>query len=271
LPLVSVVQADFKDADQLSELMKGCEAVVNLVGILNEGKGGRFREVHVEHVDRLVEAARGAGVRRFLHMSALNADEAKGASAYLRTKGEGENRAHTRGGPGMAVTSFRPSVIFGPDDSFINRFAALLRVTPGPFPLACPYSRFAPVFVGDVAEAFTRALGDSRTYGRHYELCGPRVLTLRELVEYTAGHLGLRKRILGLPDLAARIQARIFERVPGKPFTHDNYLSLQVDSVCREDGLKALGIEATDLDAVVPAYLGRYGERQRLALLRRGG
>jgi NADH dehydrogenase len=269
LPLVSVVQADALDEGRLAELMQGCQAVVNLVGILNEGRGGRFRQVHVELVDRIVDAARAAGARRFLHMSALNADEAKGASLYLRTKGEGENRAHTLGGGAMAVTSFRPSVIFGPDDSFFNRFATLLRITPGPFPLACPDSRFAPVYVGDVAGALTRSLLDPEAHGRHFELCGPRVMTLRELVEYTARHLGLRKRVIGLPDLAARVQARILERIPGAPFTYDNYLSLQVDSVCRENGLKALGIEATDMDAVVPAFLGRRGQRARLALLRR--
>jgi NADH dehydrogenase len=270
LPLVSVVEADLRDTQGLAGLMKGCQAVVNLVGILNEGRDGSFRQVHVELVDRLVDAGRAAGIHRFLHMSALNADEAKGASLYLRTKGEGENRAHTLGGASMAVTSFRPSVVFGPGDGFLNRFATLLRLTPGPFPLACPESRFAPVYVGDVAEAVLRSLEDRRTHGRHYELCGPRVLSLRELVEYTARQLGVRKRIVGLPDFAARLQARIFERMPGKPFTYDNYLSLQVDSVCRENGLEALGIEPTDLDAVAPLHLGRRSQRARLSMLRRG-
>ena len=271
LPRISVVQADPRDTRALAELIKGCQAVVNLAGILNESRDGGFRQVHVELVDRIVEAARIAGARRFLHMSALNADEGKGASLYLRTKGEGENRAHTLGGATMAVTSFRPSVIFGREDSFFNRFATLVRTVPGPFPLACPDTRFAPVYVGDVAGALARSLQDARTHGRHYELCGPRILTLRELVEYTVRHSGVRRRVIGLPDFAARLQARILGLLPGKPFTYDNYLSLQVDSVCRENGLEALGMEPTDIDAVVPAFLGRIGERRRLSVLRRTG
>jgi NADH dehydrogenase len=253
----------------MTGLFEGCEAVVNLIGILNESRaGGTFRQVHVELVDRIVDAARGAGVPRLVHMSALNANEGKGSSLYLRTKGEGENRAHTLGGATMGVTSFRPSVIFGPDDSFINRFARLLSLIPGPFPLACPHTRFAPVFVGDVAKAFAQALKDRSTCGKHYELCGPRVFTLRELVEHTARALGLNKTVIGLPDVAARLQARVLEHFPGKPFTRDNYLSLQVDSLCSHDGLGALGIEATDLDAVMPACL-KGGGRSHLDRLRR--
>jgi len=266
---VSLRESDIFDVSALADAFAGCEAVVNLVGILNQGKGlASFRQIHVELVDRIVEAGRSTGVRRLLHMSALNADEAKGASLYLRTKGEGENRAHTLGGATMAVTSFRPSVVFGPDDSFFNRFATLVRL-PGPLPLACPESRLAPVYVGDVAEAFVRSIDSPRTFGNRYELCGPRVLSLREIVQYTARQLGLRKAVIGLPDLAARIQARIFERLPGMPFTYDNYLSLQTDSVCTQDGLGALAIEPTDIDAVVPDFLSRRNSGGRLDRMRR--
>ncbi len=259
---------DVFDKASLQGAITGCQAVVNLVGILNERRPHDFRRLHVELVDNLVEATRAAGARRLLHMSALNADEAAGASLYLRTKGAGENRAHTLGQPDIAVTSFRPSVIFGPDDSFINRFATLLRL-PGPLPLACPGARLAPVYVEDVAEAFCRALEDPAAFGRHYELCGPREYSLREIVEYLAGILGLHKEVIPLPDWAARLQARILGQLPGRPFTMDNYLSLQVPSVCREAGLAALGITPTHLEAVVPAMLAAETPRGRLDRLRR--
>lgn len=179
-------------------------------------------------------------------MSALNADQASGSSQYLRTKGEGENRAHTLGQSQMAVTSFRPSVIFGPDDSFLNRFAQLLRI-PGPLPLACPEALMAPVYVGDVVQAFANALEDPATYGKRYELCGPESYTLKQLVAFIAQHSGRRKMIIGLPDWLSRLQAAVLQFAPGKPFTPDNYQSLQTPSVCTSDGLSELGIDATSL------------------------
>lgn len=234
--------------------MTGCDVVVNLVGILNETAGATFRGAHVDLVEEVVKGARQAGIGRYLHMSALNASETNGTSEYLRTKGEGENRAHTLGQPDIGVTSFRPSVIFGPDDSFINRFALLLRI-PGPFPLACATSRFAPVYIGDVTEAFVRALGDPDTIGQTYELCGPRVFTLEQVVRYIAQHSGRSAGIIKLSDKMSQLQAQILGRLPGKPFSLDNYLSLQTDSVCTKDGLADLGISATDMDSVVPQFL----------------
>lgn len=243
-------------APDLAGLMNGCDAAMNLVGILNENKRTSFRQVHVELVEQIVEACKLAGVGRLLHMSALHASETNGASTYLRTKGEGENRAHTLGRPSVLVTSFRPSVIFGPGDSFINRFRQLMKI-PGPLPLACPNSRFAPVYVGDVAEAFARALPDRHTAGRAYQLCGPRVFTLREIVQYIAWHSGNYKGIIGLNERLSRLQAQVLGALPGRPFTLDNYRSLQVDSVCDEDGLGELGITPTDMDLVVPPFLAR--------------
>ena len=128
---------------------------------------------------------------------------------------------------------------------------------PGPLPLACPNARFAPVYVGDVADAFARALPDRRTAGHRYQLCGPRVFTLHEIVRYIAWYSGIHKGVIGLNDSLSRLQARILGSLPGKPFTMDNFRSLQVDSVCDEDGLAALGITSTDMDAVVPGFLSR--------------
>lgn len=256
----------------MNNLLQGCDAAINLVGILNEGgRGNSFKHVHVELADRLVKACKENGVGRLLHMSALNATETGRVSKYLRTKGEAENHVltHSQGQHSVQVTTFRPSVIFGPDDSFFNRFAALLKHLPGPFPLACPEARFAPVYVGDVVAAFSRALHDRTTWKRQYELCGPRSFSLRELVRYTADRLGKRKIIIPLPDLVARMQAHIFGLLPGKPFSYDNYLSLQIDSVCEKDGLGALGITPTDINEIVPFYLRERSEKIRFSDLRR--
>ena len=242
--------------DALRESLADCGTLINLVGILNEGSGRTFEQTHVTLVQTALEAARSAGVGRYLHMSALNADADAGPSQYLRTKGRGEALAHAAADQGLAVTSFRPSVIFGPGDSFFNRFAGLLRSVPGPFPLACPRARFAPVYVGDVVQALVRCLERADTVGRSYELCGPRTFTLKELVEYTGHRLGRRVRVLGLGDRLSRLQGLVFQHLPGRPFTLDNYRSLQVDSVCSRDGLGELGIRPTDIDAVVPTYLG---------------
>jgi NADH dehydrogenase len=243
-------------ADALAGAMAGCDTLINLAGILNEGRGRSFERTHVGLVEDLLGAAQGAGIRRYLHMSALHADADKGPSQYLRTKGRGEALALSAGLVGIAPTSFRPSVIFGPGDSFFNRFAGLLRVIPGPFPLACAGSRFAPVYVGDVAQAMVRSLGAEDSVGRSYELCGPRVFALRELVEYTGKCIGRKVRVVPLGDSLARLQAKVLERLPGKPFSMDNYLSLQVPSLCTRDGLRELGIAPTDIEAVVPGYLG---------------
>jgi NADH dehydrogenase len=213
-----------------------------------------------------------AKVDRLLHMSALNANAEGKLSTYLRTKGEVQGLVLSKSvrGHGINATSFGPSVIFGPDDSFFNRFAGLLKLLPGPFPLACANSRFAPVYIGDVAKAFATALENKKTWGKHYDLCGPNTFTLRQLVKYTAEQLELKRPILELPDILARIQGHVLGHFPGKPFSYDNYLSLQIDSVCSgNNGLVELGIEPTDIDAVVPYYLGENSERSRYPQLRR--
>lgn len=254
LPTLSLVQADVYDPGVLREQLEGCDAVVNLVGILNERghKGLGFKLAHVEFTEGVLQACRGAGVRRLLHMSALNADT-HGPSHYLRSKAEAVDKVFAA--KQLDATVFEPGVIFGPGDSFLTRFAALLRHTPLIFPLACPRARFAPVYVGDVAEAYTRCLEQRLGTGKRYVLCGPKVYTLKELVSYTARLTGLRRLVLGLPRPAAWLQAALMEWLPGKPFSLDNYRSLKVDSVSDADGLATLGIAATPLEAIAPLYL----------------
>lgn len=275
-PRVQLIEANVYEPAVLRRLFADCDAVVNLVGILNErGHSGLgFARAHVDLPGEIVEAMRASDVKRLLHMSALNAYPREEHSHYLRTKGLGEDLVHAASAHGIQVTSFRPSVIFGPGDSFFNRFATLLRLTPLVFPLACADSRFAPVYVGDVAAAMCRALEDANSIGKHCDLCGPEVYTLAELVEYTARQIGVRRRIWKLGDALSRFQARMLEFVPGKPFSRDNYWSLQKDSVCAQNGLAAFGITPTSIEAIVPGYLGQRSARggyQRLRSMARRG
>ncbi len=260
IPTLELIEANVHQGADLREQFEGCDAVINLAGILNEtgGRQGGFHSVHAKLPATIVEACRETGIKRLLHMSALKASP-DAPSEYLRTKHAGEEAAHAAAAHGIAVSSFRPSVIFGPDDDFFNRFAKLLAMSGPIFPLACPEARFAPVYVDDVALAFSKSLADKTTFGRRYDLCGPRIYTLRELVEYTARLTGRRRVVVGLGERAARLQARLLEHFPGKPFSLDNYRSLQVDSVSDRNGLLELGIEPTSVESVVPNYLSRGG------------
>lgn len=263
VPTLSLIEADVHDERELVRHFEGCEAVINLAGILNEHKGPpgeEFRQVHAELPRRIISACRRAGVRRYLHMSALGAGE-DAPSLYQRTKAEGERAALEGANETFRVTAFRPSVIFGPGDSFVRLFATLLWMAPGVMFLPTPEARFKPVYVGDVAKAFLHALHDPDTAGRTYELCGPEVWTLREIVEYARSLMGVRRKIVGLSDRLSKLQARVLERVPGKPYSMDNYLSSTVPNVCSEDGLGELGIRPTPMEAVVPGYVGP-GHRQ---------
>jgi uncharacterized protein YbjT (DUF2867 family) len=267
LPGTELIEADLRNQQTLTTQFSGCDAVINLVGILN-GSEQEFRMVHAELPRRVVEACRQAKVGHLLQMSALNADAANAPSLYLRTKGEGEQSVLQASCDDFRVTIFRPSVIFGPDDSFFNRFAGLLRWSPL-LPLACPDARFAPVYVGDIAHAFELSLENATGYGERLELCGPRSYTLKELVEYTASLLGRKRLIISLSNRLSRLQARLFQHVPGKPFTLDNYRSMQLDSLCRADGLGLLGIIPHSVEAILPLYLKGKTQRGHYHRLRR--
>jgi NADH dehydrogenase len=265
LPTVEVTVADIHDPAQLAFVLRGAEAVINLVGVLHEGRGpASFQAAHVELTRKVVAACKAGGVSRLLHMSALGADPA-GPSRYQRSKGEAEAVVRESG---LAWTIFRPSVIFGRGDGFLNLFAKLLRVAPV-VPLACPDTRFQPVHVEDVAAAFGRSLEDLASVGKSYDLGGPRVYRLRELVEYVGEITGRRRRIIGLPDGLSWLQAAMMEVPPLKQvlrsldmlMTRDNYYSMKVDNVCAGDF--PFGIAPTALEAVAPGYLGDRGPRRR--------
>lgn len=259
LPTVEAVKANVHDANDLDAVIAGVDAVINLVGILHENRAGDFRRAHVELPRRIAATCRRTGVRRLLQTSALRADRAA-PSEYLRTKAEGEGAVReaassepaSRAGDGLDITIFRPSVIFGPGDRFLNVFAMLARRLPF-IVLACPDARFQPVYVEDVADAFVESLFRPESAGQSYDLCGPKIYTLRELVELAAAATGHRRRILGLNDRLSYLMAGVLERMPGKPMTRDNYRSMQLDNVC--DGGFPFGIEPAQLEAIAAEYL----------------
>ena len=257
-PGVILREMDVYDPEALRRVFAGADAVVNLVGILNEsGDNGRgFKRAHVELSKLVVMACELAGVDRLLQMSSLNAG--RGESHYLKSRGEAE--AVVRASK-LSWTILEPSVIFGVGDGLFERFGRLLRFTPI-LPLARANAKFAPVFVGDVVEAFRRCISEHRGVGETYELYGPDVLTLRQIVQMTAKQLGLTRLVVPLPDLIGRLQGFAFDFVPGKPFSSDNYRSLLIDSVGGIDGLHRLGIVATPISAVLPDILGHPDDRQ---------
>jgi len=257
-PGVELREVDVYDPEVLRAAFAGADAVVNLVGILNErGDSGRgFRRAHVELTKLVIAAMQLAGTRRLLQMSSLNAG--RGHSHYLKSRGEAEAAVKASG---LAWTIFEPSVIFGAGDGLFCRFAGLLRMAPV-LPLARADAKFAPVWVGDVVEAFVRALADRRTVGEVFELYGPDVFTLAQIVRMTARQCGQRRLVIPLPDALGRLQALAMDFVPGKPFSSDNFRSLQTDSVGGIDGLHRLGIAPTRVAAKLPDLVGHDQARQ---------
>ena len=253
---VRVVRVKLESDEALSACLAGQAVVINLVGILHESREIDFDAVHVAFPRRLAHLCQAAGVTQYLHMSALNADAAKGSSRYLKSRGEGEDAVHHACG-GVTVTSFRPSIIFGPGDNFFGVFDRLLDWMLV-FPVVCPQTRFAPVCVDDVVEAFYQVLERGADFnGQRLNLCGPQIYTFKELVQFVARVTGRRRLVLGMPDSLSRLQALVMERLPGKLFTRDNYRSMQMDSVCGGDDFAALGITPKALEDVMTPLLAR--------------
>ena len=265
-PGVDMPEADIHCETTLAELMRGHDAVINLVGILHSRDvqfpySRDFAEAHVELPKKIIAACKAAGIRRLVHMSALKADP-KAPSEYLASKGDGEAIVRAAQGQ-LDVTIFRPSVIFGQGDSFLNTFAKLLKQLPL-FPLGFGQARFQPVWVADVADAFVHCLGDGTTFGQTYDLAGPRVYTLRELVDYTAALCGSKARIMALPEGLAYVQAGLMWLAPHPMMSPDNLRSMQVDSVCDSDCRPPADWRPSALEAVAPTYIALRTPRGRL-------
>jgi uncharacterized protein YbjT (DUF2867 family) len=250
---------------QLSERFRGHDVVINLIGILNERGfgGGGFRRAHTELTQAVLQAARSAGVTRLLQVSALKA-AVDAPSYYLRTKGEAEKLIRDQT-TALDWTILQPSVMFGPGDSFLNRFASLLAIIPLIFPLARPNARLQPVLVDDVVDALLCCLHGSASSRQTFQLGGPKIYTLREIVELVARLTGRHRLVIGLPNFAGRLQAFGMNFVPGRPFSSDNYRSLTVDSVCSEDGFARLGIKPQSMAATAQNMLGGQEDNARLS------
>jgi NADH dehydrogenase len=267
LPTVQVVQADVHDTATLGRLFAGCDAVINLIGVLQsrlgDPYGPDFARAHVDLPRKAIAACLAARVPRLLHMSALKAAP-DGPSQYLRSKADGE-AAIIAARNALRTTVFRPSVVFGPEDRFLNLFATLQRRLPIVV-LGSPDAKFQPVYVGDVAQAFVASLDAEEAVGRAYDLVGPTVYPLRELVEYAGRVSGHPRPIVGLGPRLSYWQAWTMEFAPGKLLSRDNFYSMKVDNV--SDAPLPFGIPPTPLEAVAPVYLKGIFPRSRYSVFR---
>lgn len=263
LPTISIRSADVYDNDVLRRHCDGADTVINLIGILNAGGRHTFQRAHVEMAQCLIDICKTTGVQRLHQMSSLKAGQ--GQSQYLKTRGEAETLVKTSP---LNWTIYEPSVIFGAGDGLVTRFAGLLRKMPA-LPLARAGSRMAPTYAGDIAEAIVRCVADDELSShRSFELYGPEVLTLGEIVRSIRDAAGLRTPIISLPDSLGRLQALVAGMLPGKPFSLDNFLSLGTDSVGTVDGYAALGIVPQSFTALLPHVLRGTPRQHRLDLAR---
>ncbi len=273
LPTVEVIETDLWRPGELERLAAGHDALINTVGVLHSRRGRPdergpndygpdFARVHVELPQAIVTACRQAGVQRLLHVSALGASR-DAPSEYLRSKAIGEQVVLAA--DDLEASVFRPSVVFGPEDRFLNLFATLARFLPV-LAVVCPQARFQPVYVGDVARAMLSALDDSAARGKRYDLCGPKQYSMRELIEEVCAITGRRRLLVGLSDRLSYLQARLLEWTPGPLMTRDNYLSMQVPNVC--DAAFPFGIRPSSIEAMAPSWLAPLSPHERNDSLR---
>ena len=252
LPNVQVQECDVMDNHALKQALTGVDAVINLIGILHENRTTTFEAMHHQLPRRVAQCCEELGIKRLLHMSALAANQ-HAPSQYLRSKAAGE-MAMSEFSKKLAITIFRPSVIFGRGDSFLNLFATLVKLLPV-IVLAKPKAKFQPIWVDDVATCFVNALENTVSYGKSYDLGGPAIYTLCELMQLVMTILGKQRPIIGLNDSLSMAQAFMMELLPIKLMSRDNVRSMQVDSVCKPAIAPELGITPTALEVIVPEYL----------------
>lgn len=258
LPNVDVVECNIMQDGALANALKGSDIVINLVGILHDDREFGFERIHHQLSRRVVQICDELGILRLVHMSALQAG-ARAPSAYLRSKAAGE-AAILVYAEKIDITIFRPSVIFGRGDSFLNLFASLVKLMPIIF-LAKPNAKFQPIWVEDVATAFLSCLQNTATYGKTYELGGPNVYTLRLLVQKVTDILGKKRIIIGLNDSLSMLQGFMLGLMPIKLMTRDNIKSMQVDNICKNGFPVVFDFVPTALETMVPEYLTNMSPR----------
>ncbi|MGE0340173.1 MAG: complex I NDUFA9 subunit family protein [Xanthobacteraceae bacterium] len=256
---IQPVQANLRFPDSVARAAEGSTAIVNLVGILYQSGAQRFDAVQAEGADAVAKAAREEGAH-LVQMSAIGADK-DSASDYGRTKALGEAAARAEKPDAVIM---RPSIIFGPEDDFFNRFASLARISPFLPLIGGGETKFQPVFVGDVAEAIAKAVDGQARSGTTYELGGPEVKSFRELMELTLQEIGRQRTLLPLPFAVARLQAFFMEFMPKPMLTRDQVTMLERDNVVSAEAIReqrtldGLGIAPTAMRAILPSYLWRY-------------
>ena len=253
---IATLNLTIDDEQILRAFLAGNDALVNCVGILRESGSQTFDRVHHTGPARLARLAREAGIERFVHISAIGADP-RSSSAYARTKAAGEAAVRDAF---PTVTILRPSVVFGAEDQFFNRFAAMATISPILPLIGGGHTRFQPVYVGDVADAVVKCLDDPTAAGRTYELGGPKVYTFRELIELVLGEIRRKRLLVDLPFGLAAIQAKLMSILPNPPLTPDQVELLKRDNVVSSGALTlaALGITPTAVEGVLPSYLDRF-------------
>ena len=272
LPTVEVVEAQVHDEAQLAQLVRGMDAVINLVGVLHGGRGRQgepygpqFKQAHVDLPRKIAQACVNAGVPRLVHVSALGA-RADAPAMYLRSKAAGE-AALMEFKDRLALTILRPSVCFGPDDKFLNLFAHLQAMMLF-FPLGRAEAKLQPVYVEDVAQAAINVLANPATFGQAYDIAGPKAYTLKELVQYAGSLSGHPRLVVGLPEPLAYLQAWMMEWLPNPPLSRDNLDAIKVDNLMAGEVSPELGITPVALETIGPMYLSHQTPRERYMQLR---
>jgi NADH dehydrogenase len=270
---IALIQANVRNEESVREAVRGADAVVNLVGILQPTGRQKFKAVHAEGAESIAAAAREAGAGAMVHVSAIGADR-NSHSVYARTKGQGEARVLAAYPEAVIL---RPSILFGPEDQFFNRFGALARISPV-LPVIGGKTRFQPVYVGDVAQAVTAALSGSATEGAIYELGGPRIYTFRELLRLVCQWTQHDRTLLPIPFWMAKLGAFFTQWLPGAPLTVDQVRLLERDNIVSEEAinqvrtLNGLGIrEPRAIEIIVPPYLQRFRPRGEFSTNGEGG
>jgi NADH dehydrogenase len=253
---IQLLKANVRDDKAVDTALRGAHAAINLIGILSQSGSQKFGALHAKGAERIAQQAAAHGVARLLHVSALGAS-ADSASLYARTKAQGEAQVR-RAFPGATI--FRPSIVFGPEDDFFNRFAWLARLSPALPLIGGGHTAFQPVYVGDVAEAARRVLDDAATAGKTYELGGPEAMSFKAVLKLVLKETHRKRLLVPVPFAIARIQAAVLGLLPKPLLTLDQLRLLERDNVVSQGALtvKDLGIMPTAAEAIIPSYLWRF-------------
>jgi len=259
---IALLRCNVREADEVAAAVAGADAVINLTGILFQRGEQSFEAVHVEAAEIIAKAAKATGAKTLVHVSAIGAD--KDAEAlYASSKGEGEERVRAAF-PEAAIV--RPSLVFGPEDDFFNRFAGLARVLPLLPLIGGGHTKFQPVFVGDVAAVIAKLVQDPALGGKTYEIGGPTVFTFKELMQVVLKETGRKRLLLPVPFALATLKAMFLQFLPKPLLTPDQVTLLKSDNIVTgENGLTALGIAPTSVEAEVPTYLWRFRPKGQYA------